>query len=250
MRKHRSWVFHGRQGSGKTTLLGTFPKPCLVLDMNDKGDDSLVGIKGVEVMDIQTYDDLDLAYWYLKKNPGRFKSVGIDTTTGAQELALIKKLGGKTRKGKQVGDWGTMTKQGWGQVSGELKEMITRFRDLADDGIEVVFLAQERVFNVDDEADPEQQLDPEIGPRLMPSVMSHLNASVHVVGSTFLRRRLVRKKVKGKMKEVAKIEYCIRVGPNPVYATKVRKPKTVTIPSIIVNPTYGDLVKAIEGRKD
>ena len=250
MGTHRSWVFHGRQGSGKTTLLGTFPKPLLLLDMSDKGDDSLAGVEGIEVMDVSSYDDLDMVYWYLKKNPDRYKTVGIDTVTGAQELGILKKLGGKVKKGKRPGDWGTMTKQGWGQVSGELKTMISDFRDLTEDGLEVVFLAQERVFNVDEEADPEAQLDPEIGPRLMPSVMSHLNASVHVVGSTYIRRKIVRKKVKGKMREVPVIQYCLRVGPNPVYATKVRKPRSIVVPSMIVDPHYDKLIATIEGKKE
>jgi hypothetical protein len=41
----------------------------------------------------------------------------------------------------------------------------------------------------------------------------------------------------------------MRIGPNPVYTTKVRKPKAITLPDTIENPTYKDVIDIIEGRE-
>ncbi len=252
--KGRAYAFYGRAGSGKTTLSGTFPKPILLLDMNDRGDDSVSEYDedDLEVMDISDPDDLDDAYWFLKKNPKRYKTVVMDTVTQLQQMFVERVSDRKksTKRGKRTqaaGDWGTMTKQDWGEVAAEMKNEVTRFRDLP---MEVVFLAQDRIFGAEED-DQETLLEPEVGPRLSPSVNKHLCAAVHVIGNTFLRIKKLKKKVEknGKEKVVTteKIVYCLRVGPNPVYTTKVRKPRELDVPELIENPTYDDIIDIING---
>lgn len=250
--KGRAYAIYGRAGTGKTTLSGTFPGPILLLDLNDRGDDSVSDVDDLEVMDISDPDDLDDAYWYLKKNPGKFKTVVLDTVTQLQQMFVERIADRKktTKRGKRTqaaGDWGTMTKQDWGEVAAEMKNEITRFRDLP---MEVVFLAQDRVFGAEED-DMDGLLEAEVGPRLSPSVNKHLCAAVHVIGNTFLRVKKLKKKVEknGKEKVVTteKIVYCLRVGPNPVYTTKVRKPKEIDVPEFIENPTYEDILDIING---
>jgi hypothetical protein len=137
-----------------------------------------------------------------------------------------------------------MAKQDWGTVASYLKTWITNFRDLP---METVFLAQDRTFNFDDEVGSNQDLTPEVGPRLSPSVSSHLCAAVSVIGNTFIRSRTVKKKIGSKSKEVQRIEYCLRLGPNSVYITKMRKPKSVELPNEVINPTFDDLINLSEG---
>lgn len=241
----RSWVFYGRAGTGKTTLASTFPGPVLVLDCKDDGDDSISDVKDLKVRDIRTWEDFEDTYWWLKQNPDRFGTVVIDTVTQLQQI-VVEEIGGKKaeKAGKAVGDWGTMTKGDWGEVASRLKTWITNYRDLP---MEVVFIAQDRVFNVDDEESPEGAIDPEVGPRLSPSVMSHLCAAVSIIGNTFIRSRTVRKKVNGRTREREVIEYCLRLGPSSAYITKIRKPKSVSLPTFIVDPTYEDILEIIEG---
>jgi len=248
--KNRSFVFYGRSGTGKTTVAGTFPGPVLLLDMDDKGTDSISDLGDhVKVMDVEDWDDLEMTYWWLKKNPGNYGTIVIDTITGAQDMALKKVLEGTDKDPDKAGEWGVMTKRQWGQAASLMKSWITNIRSLTDDGVEVVFNAQERIFNSEDEADPEEQLAPEVGARLMPSVRDHLNASVHVIGNTFIREKIIKKKVEGRRKpqEVAKTQYCLRIGPHPIYDTKVRKPKRVKVPPVIVDPSYDDILSFIQG---
>lgn len=246
IRNYLSAVLYGRSGSGKTTLAATFPTPMLLLDVNDRGTDSIADVEDIMVMNVETWDDFEMAYWYLKEHPDEYRTVVIDTVSQLQNACINHILEKKNKDSTCAGDWGIMTKREWGEAASLLKVWITRFRDLE---MEVVFVAQDRTFNLDDEVDPEQMLDPEVGPQLMPSVVKHLNAAVHLIANTFIREHVASVKVKGRRqkKEVRRIQFCVRVGPNPVYITKVRKPRAVVLPSVIVDPDYGDLQALIKG---
>lgn len=246
---HRSFVLYGRSGTGKTTLAGSFPKKILLLDVKDVGDDSLTGLDGIDVVDIKEWDDFELTYWWLKKNPDKYKTLVVDTMSQLQQLAIRKILSDKKKDPDSAGEWGSMVQRDWGNVAALMKAWITTLRDLP---MHVVFVAQDRVFNVGEE-DSEVQLDPEVGPGLSPSIAKHLNAAVHFIANTFIRRRLAKVRVKNpergkpKYKEVPKIEFCIRIGPNPTYITKVRKAKSIIPPSILVDPSYEDLINIVKG---
>lgn len=249
---HRSFVFYGRSGTGKTTAAATFPGRKLLCDVKDSGDDSIVGIPDLEVMDLKSWDDFEMMYWWVKRNPKRFGTLILDTMSQLQQLAIRKVLEDKGKDPDKAGEWGVMTKQDWGTVASMMKSWIINLRDLP---MHVVFIAQDRTFNVGEE-DEANGLEPEVGPGLSPSIAKHLNAAVHVIANTFIRRRLVMVKIKkpekGKppRKEVEKIEYCMRIGPNATYITKMRKPKAITLPSVLVDPTYEKLMAIINGEAE
>jgi phage nucleotide-binding protein len=239
---HLTALFYGLSGSGKTTLSGTFPTPMLILDVGDKGTDSISDIKDCDVMEVESWSDFEMAYWYLKDNGDSYKTVVIDTVTNLQQLAIEKVNDGDMDA--------KMSFKEWGEVVTLMKEWLISYRDL---GINVVFLAQERKFNVnEDEGIDDNLLLPEIGPRLTPSLSSHLASIVSVVGNTFIRARTETRKTtnrRGKelIEEYEVPEYSLRVGPNPYYVTKVRKPKEVTVPDSITDPTYTKIINAIKG---
>ena len=247
--KNRDYVFYGRSGTGKTTLAGTFPGPILVLDVRDRGTDSIIDVEDVMVLPINTFDDYELAYYYLLKNDHGYKTVVIDTLSQLQQMVVEDISQGKKKKSsKAAGAWGTLTKGDWGDVAGQMKSWITNYRNL---DLNVVFIAQDRT-NYLDEDDDGEDIEPEIGPQLSPSIAKHLNASVSTIGNTFIRTRHVIKEVKRKgkkpkKKEVTVIEYCLRIGPNPIYVTKTRKPRSVKPPSVLVDPSYEDFIELLKG---
>lgn len=243
---HRSFVFYGRSGTGKTSLASTFPKPILYMDVKDKGTDSIMDVAKIKLLTVDEIDDFELAYWWLKENPKAYKTVVIDTMSQLQQIAIVEQ---SIKKGKKdtsrAGDWGSLTKRDWGDIAADLKEWIIRYRDLP---MNVVFIAQDRSFNFDsDENEDEGVIMPEIGPALMPSVTKVLNAAVSMIGNTFIREKTIIKEVRGKKRERRRMEFCLRVGPNPVYTTKIRKPRSIEAPELIVDPSYEEIMEVIKG---
>lgn len=234
-------LFYGRSGTGKTTLASTYPKKILVLDFRDKGTDSIRDVEGVDILEILEWDDLEDTYWALKKKPNLYKSLAIDTISGMQTLAIK-----KVKEDNNVGDTENLSRRNWGEVAGLMTTWIMNYRDLE---MHVVFLAADRIKNAsddDDEGSDDERLEPEVGPALIPSVARIINASVEVIGNTYIRQR---RKAKGdKIVEVT--SYMLRIGPHPYYITKIRSPKSFKTPGSISNPTFKKLSKIIRGEFD
>lgn len=241
-KRYRSFVIYGRSGTGKTTLASTFPKPMLYMDVKDRGDDSITDVKGIKGYVVDEFADFEEAYWYLRSHKGEYKTVVVDTMSQLQQL-VVQEQGAKKKGKKRAGDWGSLTKQDWGTIASHMKEWIIRYRDLP---MNVVFIAQDRAFaGSDDDDESEGIIAPEIGPALSPAIAKALNAAVSMIGNTFIRTKKGAK-IKDKPKK-EKAEFCLRVGPNPYYTTKIRKPRGIAAPELIVDPSYEDILTIIEG---
>ena len=244
LKRNSSWLIYGRSGSGKTTLAGTFPKPIILIDFKDEGTESITDSDVAEVYEVACLSDIEDAYWYCQglADTGKLGTVVLDTTTAMQRI-LVEEVASSSKaakKGVKAGDWGSMTQKDWGKVSGLCGDLVTRFKDL---DCETVFIAQEKVFDPDSGDDTEGEVMPEVGPANMESGAGHLCASCSFIGHTFIRMV----EVKVKMKKRRKPEYCIRVGPNPVYITKVRKPKHIQLPDFVSDPSYKSLIDLKKG---
>lgn len=218
----------------------------LLVNIRDDGDDSVSDVKNLDVYDVETCDDIEALYWKIQSGElSKYKTLIMDTVTMWQQMKIEEIVGAKAEKmGKQPTDWGVMKKQEWGQVSGYLKTWITNFRDL---DMEVVFIAQDRAFNVLDDDDDIGELDPEVGPSLSPATKSHLCAAVSVIGHTFVRSREVVRKIRKKEVKKEVTEYCLRLGPSASYITKFRKPKKVSLPDFLIDPNYEEILETIKG---
>lgn len=239
---------YGPSGTGKTTLAATFPKPMIYLDVREKTQKVLKGIKGIRMLRIKSFQDFEDTYWYIKKNRRDFKggTVVVDTIGQLQDLR-VKEVSDQQKKktNKKPGEWGSMTHKAWGVVASDLKTWIQNYRDLAEYGINVVFIAQDRVNKIDEEDEDDDEaiiIAPEVGPMVMPSVAKTLNASVDILASTFIMERWVKTRVDGKIKAKREVDYCLRIGPHSLYRTKIRQPKSVKVPAFIRDPSYKKLV--------
>lgn len=252
VKHHGSTALYGRSSTGKTTLASTYPKPILYFNIRDNGTDSISDVEDIDVVEIETSEELKEQILWLHKQAERgkliYKTVVLDTMTQLQSI-LVEEMGAKKKlKGsKRAGDFGTLHKQDWGAIAGDLKAVIMDIRNLP---VESVFIAQERIFNAGDEEDDGiDQLAPEVGTRLMPSVNSDLCASVSVIGNTFIKVKVTKEKDPKTKKTVKRIDkiYCLRLGPNEVYTTKIRKPKGIEAPDYITDPTFRKIKKIMKG---
>lgn len=231
-------LVYGRSGTGKTTYAASYPKPLLLLDVREKGTDSISNVKDVDIAHIDNWDQFEQVYWFLSKGGHKYRSVVVDQITQLQDLAIIKAM---KDDGKQPEE--QISKRNWGQAAGLLKTWLLNYRDLMDSGMHVVFLAHDRVTTSDDDSGGEDQIDPSVGARIMPSVASFLNGAVKIIGNTFIRETF---SIQNKRK-VRSVEFGMRIGPHSIYTTKTRSPVGIESPDVIVNPTYENTIAVLQG---
>lgn len=224
-----SMLVYGRSGTGKTTFAGSFPTPALLIDVREKGTDSIANLDGVDVVSIEHWSELEEVFWYLESGGGKdkYKSVIIDQVSSMQDLAMEHAM---AEEGKEV-----MSQRLWGVVSGLMKTWLLNYRDLVDSNINVLFIAHDRASKGEG-ADDDDTIDPQIGARLMPSVAGMLNGAVKAIGNTYVREVFLEDKSR-------KVEYCMRIGPHAYYTTKMRNPLGTTIPESLVDPTFGKIIE-------
>lgn len=233
-------LFYGRSGTGKTTVASTFPKDLLLLDFRDKGTQSIKNVVGVKVIRMDEWDFVEGIYWELKKGGHDYETVVLDTIDGMQNLA-INKIKEENRKEETE----NLSQREWGAVSGLMSQWLFFYRDLP---MNVVFLSHERTKNAREEeiegADADQ-LEPEVGPAVIPSVARSINAAVNIIGHTFIRQTVKREGGKS----IRKTNFMLRLGPHPFYITKIRKPKEFLVPQAISNASFDKIIKITKGEQ-
>ena len=237
---------YGRGKTGKTRLSCTFPKPLLLIG-TEKGTRSVAGMKGLNFVRLEASQEIEDLVSELKG--GRFKSVVIDTAGGLQDMVLKEVLGlGEVPVEKS---WGMAQRGDWQTCGVQTKERLRSILDLAEShSIHTVVIAHERNFNEEGDSD---LIFPTVGAALTPSVAGWLNGACDYICQTFIREATETKKVRmGKksvpmLKKTGGSEYCLRVGPHPVYMTGFRLPPGKDkLPDVIVNPSFDKIQELIQ----
>src|SRR6185437_6067802 len=105
----------------------------------------------------------------INRNADKFDLLVVDTLTGLQSMAI------REVKGKKA----EMNQRKWGQVGSRVIECISETKSFPKD---VIYLAQEKRKNRDEEEGTVQV----IGPSLTPSVREYLSSSVDWVGRLYI----------------------------------------------------------------
>lgn len=233
-----SMLIYGESGRGKTACASTWPKPMLLIDVNERGTDTIVKVPGIDVIRPDDWEEIERTYWFLRSCDHKYKSVVIDQITQMQDFAM-----GAVREDNSKNADDVISKRDWGQISGKMKTWLFNYRDLIEQEMYVVFVAHQRTNNAEEGV--EDQIDPTIGARLMPSLASAVNGAVSAIGNVFIKEEF---EGVGKDK-VRHVKYCMRIGPHAYYVTKIRRPIEFVAPDIIVNPTFEKIQKIIKGEK-
>jgi hypothetical protein len=228
---------YGQSGTGKTVFASTFPKPLLLLDVREKGVESITDVKGIDILEIEEWPDLwgeSSIFWRLK-GKNHYKTVVIDQLTAVQSLGMDYL---RQTKGMKPGE--PFSQRSWGVLSGMMQEMIYGYRELYSDGYNVLFNAHERLREPQEEDD--DRLAPSVGSNLMQSVASFTNGAVSVIGNTFIRE------FHDKKEKTTEVQYCMRIGPHAFYRAKIRRPVSAgPVPGVIINPSYEKIRKISKG---
>ncbi len=241
---------YGRPKVGKTRLACTFPKPLLILGFED-GTASVVGSKGVEFVELRRTEEIQA----LTEDPiaaGRWATVVVDNGTKFRDMRVSEILG-LDRAPVQKG-WGFAGRDAWIECANSMKQLLRPLYDLANAmPLNVVMIAQEQNFSEEDGTSSSDLIVPAIGSAIGKSVCMFVNAESDYIGQCFIREQVESRPFKTggktiiKKVQTGKAEYCLRVGPHPIYMTGFRQPLGAPeLPDVIVDPTYEKVLKLIQ----
>lgn len=244
---------YGPSGSGKTTFAATFPKPILwLVASGGKEPGELISIntaayrKTIKTFMLQHSNEIDEAIQFMNQPDCPYKTLVLDHSTGLQDMIMVELLG--LAEAPVQLSWGFATREQWGAIGIQVKERLRALLSLKQN---VVIIAQQREFNTEGDS---SVMMPFVASALSPSVVGWLQPAVDYICQTYKkqRTRIVKNVVAGKTVEqkqtVPGADFVLRVGPDPVYTTKIRSPKgSQDLPDVIIDPTYDKLMEIING---
>lgn len=220
-------LIYGEAGVGKTRASATAPKP-LIVDCNEKGTMSIRDMEGVDVYELERFDELTSVLRYLRGDHG-YETAVFDSITGLSQVCMRQVLDDQSAMDASK-DPSLPAMRDYGKANELMRQFILESRDLE---MNVIFTALERI-RTDDETGESQ-----IMPSLTPGVMNTALAQVDVVGWIHVHKS--RNKKTKKSKTIRRL----LVGPSPFYATKDR---LGLYGRYVINPNFTDMVNAIGGK--
>lgn len=245
---------YGKSATGKTTLWSGFPGEILAIICSGgkrsgelRSLDTKANRNRIKQVVVRHSDEIRELIEY-QEEERRFKTIVLDHATGLQDFVLRELMG--ITKIPEQGSWGMADREVWGQCTLQSKEILRGFLEL--DCYRVI-VAQEREFESNDPHGGESLTY--ISSALTPSLAGWLAPACDYVVNTCILPKMVEKefkrtrgrKAKKMVRVKGKVEYCLRVGPNDLFATKFRMPKGIELPELIVDPTYNKIEKLLKG---
>ena len=240
---------YAQPGFGKTWLAATFPS-VLIVDCNEQGSKFIPDEgprKGAKVFHATSLRQIVTLYWYLRMGNHPYKSVAIDTVTSLADMVKGYILHGERdpdifSDGVKRATLGT-----WTDLSDIMGMVLMWYRDLP---MNVIYLVNERKqtvltnaagFEEDDVVENDSSV-PSIFPDLTPAVRSRLYRCVDIMARMRLTKEVVQRNNQSREVLVRRLY----PKSNPDFQAKDRSDR---LPSVMVNPTFEKIDKALRGVK-
>lgn len=211
------FVIYGRNGAGKTHWAADSGLKTLIIDCEEKGSETVVGMANqpnVDVFELERWEDLDMIFWHAKLNPGLYDVYVIDTVTMLSNICLKWILGDERSRDASL-DPLMPDRRHYGKLNMALGQAIINWRNLP---AHIVFLAQERTETLEGDDTDESATVLEVVPSLTKGPRGTLMSAVGTIGRIYTKD--VTKTENGKEKVIT--ERRLLVGADPRYASKTR----------------------------
>ena len=213
-------LIYGESSVGKSTLAGSSVevpemRPVIFLDIEGGTLSLRDRYPEVEKVRIDNWNDLVGVYVDLKENPGRYKTVVLDSISELEEFGMEEIMHRAVSKAESEGDERDPDLPGIGEhgkSSNRMRKVIRRFRDLE---MNTIFTALERV-------DIDKKNRRTIRPRLSPKLSSQVSGFLDVV------LYMYKKDTEEEIKRVVLCDSTDEV---------IAKDRTNRLPQTIVEPT-------------
>lgn len=237
-------LVYGRNKKGKTTFMCSAPN-VLIIDPEHGTDE--MDKRNPNTWHINSWEELDDVYNYLKLGKHDYQWVGVDGVTKIHNMALrwvmsVAEEADLTRKP------GLVQQRDYGRANEMLKGMLWNFHNLP---IGVMFSAQERMEKAegtDDDDEDVEEATAAFVPDLPKGARSTLNSIVGVIGRIYTVKadKKVRKGDEIIVKENV-VQRRLWLEPHPAYDTGYRS--EYELPKYLANPTVPRLVNLMRTGK-
>ena len=227
-------TIYGKSGSGKTTLAASSTSEtnrALLLDMGEHGAVSIIDNDYLDIMNVDNTQDVDKIVTALETDD-IYHTVIVDSVQTLSSIVI-----GQVRKVRSLAfvDDKNLTQAEWGQVSYYMVKFIVDMNTIARR------LGKNMIYICDDREVVAPDGDSMFVPNLQASVERSLVGRSDCVIYTFIRSST--EGIGSDSKEIT--EFCANIGPSKELVAKVRKPKSVEVDSIVVDPTWDKIVDII-----
>lgn len=233
-------LVYGESGVGKTTFAASAPRPILWLD-TEGGTNVISDPTDIFVVQMTGLEDYREAVRYVRANPGKFKTVVIDSWTETQAL-LLKEIMREVVRQDPGRDEHAPKFAEWGKITNVMREIARAFRDL-DTHLIVTALTREDTDEMTGRT--------KVRPRMTPALAEELPGFMDVCGYMYAVTPSKGEVGGGKAakteeeaqadSEVPTEDGYVRnmlLKPTGKYAAKARIPKGKPQPDFISDPTF------------